>query len=78
MDEDVVLQEAEGNPMESISHQLVEDSSAHVMPLLYIQGGKLHSTQASTISGQTLVSQAQPHQITAILNPVNSQVKIIL
>lgn len=52
---------------------IADDPSTHLMPMLYIQQGKLRTGQSAN-SSQTLVP-ANATQL-AIINPVNSQVSV--
>lgn len=70
MEEEIVVDDVDENS--SSEMQQSDDQTTPVMPLLYIQQGKLRSTQ-STNTNQTLVSPSTT-QLAAIINPVNNQV----
>lgn len=69
MDEEIVVDDVDDN---SITESQLDDSTTPVMPLLYIQQGKMRSGQ-TTAANQTLVSPTAT-QLAAIINPVNNQV----
>lgn len=69
MDEEIVVDDVDDN---SITESQLDDSTTPVMPLLYIQQGKMRSAQ-TTAANQTLVSPTAT-QLAAIINPVNNQV----
>ncbi|XP_015605314.1 lethal(3)malignant brain tumor-like protein 3 isoform X2 [Cephus cinctus] len=71
MDDEIVVDDMEENSNNAETSQS-EDPTTHVMPLLYIQQGKLRSGQSST-NNQTIVSPATT-QLAAIINPVNNQI----
>lgn len=70
MDEEIVVDDCDDNSI--TESQQLDDSSTSVMPLLYIQQGKMRSGQ-TTATNQTLVSPTAT-QLAAIINPVNNQV----
>nr|XP_050851740.1 lethal(3)malignant brain tumor-like protein 3 isoform X1 [Vespula vulgaris] len=69
MDEEIVVDDVDDN---SITESQLDDSTTPVMPLLYIQQGKMRSGQ-TTAANQTLVSPTAT-QLAAIINPVNNQI----
>ncbi|XP_043500389.1 lethal(3)malignant brain tumor-like protein 1 isoform X1 [Polistes fuscatus] len=70
MDEEIVVDDCDDNSI--TESQQLDDSSTSVMPLLYIQQGKMRSGQ-TTATNQTLVSPTAT-QLAAIINPVNNQI----
>lgn len=72
MEEEIVVDDVDDNHIQD--PQLSDDSSARVMPLLYIQQGKLHSAQNAT-SNPTVVS-SNATQLAAIINPTNNSVNL--
>lgn len=72
MEEEIVVDDIDETSTADCTQQA--DETAPVMPLLYIQQNKVHSTQSGN-SKQTIVS---PNTQLAIINPVNNQVNTIM
>ncbi|XP_012282792.1 lethal(3)malignant brain tumor-like protein 3 isoform X2 [Orussus abietinus] len=70
MEEEIVVDDADDNS--GTEAQQSDDPATHVMPLLYIQQGKLRSTQP-TSANQAIVSTSAG-QLAAIINPVSNQI----